>query len=250
MIGIKDKSPKFQITLEDLLDTVKGEDISKITENHKFSNPILSFIQAFEIDIGKEPVSDKVLFTLFKHWNKTTLFTQRSFNSQLELYIPSERKNKKYFYINKKFTEIAEKIEKIEQKRAKPRSKSKTAIKHFESFLQETGIGSGSLYVEWDILYYVYNRWCDDNRKICQFGERSFCDMCHLYFDHKMIARNSLVWFLLNNNIKKYITKEEVERWRQGRKKYAAKTETQNKNEIPHPKYQDQTLYFKKNKKK
>jgi hypothetical protein len=235
------KKKLHEITDEELLASLSGEDLSKPVE-FQFDNPVASFVQAFDIRTGKQLVADKLLLTLFKEWKRDSPINQRSFNMQLENYVVSVPKKRRYFLINKDALEIAKEVQKLVQKRSKPRYKSKAYITHFESFLSENELAPGSTYVEIDVLYYIYNRWCDNNRKKSQFGLGSFNDMCSLYFDIKQITGNDLNWVCVNSKVKELITKEEVQRWRLGRSRHAKNKETT----IPRIRYRKNTLHFQK----
>lgn len=241
------KKKIHEISDEELLKSLEGEDLGTSLE-YKYDNPVLSFVQAFKIEPGTVKVLDKLLYNLFKNWIRGLSFTQATFNYQLDNVIPFERNtSRKYYLVNKKAMELAKQAEQLKVKRSKPRHKSKVWITHFESFLSTTGLSPGDTYVESDILYYVYNRWCDENRRKSVLGRTSFTEMCHLHFECKHLDRNDINWFAVNNNIKALINKEEVKRWRQGRKRNAK----ENTNETPRKKYQSQVLYketFKKKK--
>jgi len=237
------KKKLHEISDEELLASLVGEDLSKESLEYKFDNPIASFVQAFKLEAGKEKVPARLLFNLFKNWTRGLAFNQSSFNYQLDSYLPTADTNQKVYLVNKKVLEISKQLDEILKKKRKPKYKSKVWITHFERFLSDTGLEPGTVYVEQDILYYVYNRWCDDNRKKSILGYISFGEMCGLVFDKKHLNVNDLNWIAVNEKIKELITAEEVQRWRLGRKRNAKK---ENSNADPAKKYQDKALYFQK----
>jgi hypothetical protein len=241
------KKAIHEISIEELLKSLDGEDLSKEAIAFSYTNPILSFIQTFELKAGKELVSDKVLHTLFKFWYKNEYIDQRSFNHRLGTYIPSHVSNRRYYHVNKNILELAQKTQELYLKRKRPRVKSKVWNTHFEKFLSDTGLEPGNVYVEMDILYYVYNRWCDDTRKKSHLAHESFSEICKLNFESKRICRNKISWVGVNEKIKDLITLEEVERWRQHRKTNGKENNSSYK---PYRPYQKEVLYQKKVKKK
>ncbi len=212
-----------ELSIEELLASLDGVDLINDKVEFSYDNPILSFIQAFNIVSGKNLISDKILYDLYKIWHKDTFIKQRDFNLRLGQYIPSKQSNRRFYFVDKKVLELAEKVQSIKEKHTLDRSKSIHWNKHFERFLAESGIESGELYVEGDILYYIYSRWCDSARLKQWLSYNSFLDICAMNFDHKRLAYSKFKWFGVNNKIKQSITKEEVKRWRKGRKKYGRK---------------------------
>lgn len=242
------KKPLHEISIDELLKSLENEDLSKEAISFSYTNPILSFIQTFELKAGKELVSDRVIHTLFKFWFKNEYINQRTFNYRMGAFIPSKTiGRKRYYLLDKNILELAQKTQELYFKHKRPRVKSKAWNTHFEKFMTDTGLESGTVFVEVDILYYVYNRWCDDTRKKSPLGYDSFRDICHLNFDSKRICRNKLPWFGVNDKIKDLITLEEVERWRQHRKTNGKENNSSYK---PYRPYQKEVLYQKKVKKK
>ncbi len=244
------KKKHHEISIEELLKSLENEDLSNEAIEFKFDNPVASFVQAFKLEPGREKIPDKLLFLLFKNWYKGASFTQRSFNGQLDLYLPANKGTHKYYAINRKILDLAKEVQLLQKKHSRPRHKSKAWVKHFETFLSENGLEPGNVYIERDILYYIYNRWCDDSRKKSGLSQRSFNDMCKLHFECKFLSRNTINWFGVNQKVKDLVTKEEVERWRSGRKKNGKKNTKENRNEVPYPKYKKEVLYYEKKVKK
>lgn len=212
-----------ELSLDELLGAIKGQEV--INENIKpsFKDPIVSFIQAFNITPGKELVSDSVLHRLFKMWHKDSFIDKKNFNFQLGKYIPSEVINRRFYKVNNNFSFVVKKIEDIEKKTQFAPTKYKGYTKHFDKFLEQNKLAAGNLYVESDILYYVYNRWCDEVRRKKPLGYLNFISFCELNFESKRLTESNVYWFGLNNNIKNLITRSEVDRWRQGRAKNGKK---------------------------
>lgn len=247
---MKPKLP-HEISVEELLKSLEGQDLVNDKTVFSYENPILSFIQTFKISSGKHTVSDKVLHDLFRFWNTTIVLDQRSFNIQLGKYIPSVLRNRRYYLVDKKVLELAQKVEELKKKHSSDRSRSIKWNKHFEKFLSDTEIEEGTLFIEVDILYYAYRRWCDDTRKKSWLSQESFANICKLNFNTKRISDSKLAWFGVNHKIKELITREEVERWREGRKQRGKEINKKDyRGASPRIKYRKEVLYPKKIKKK
>jgi hypothetical protein len=219
-------SKSKQDNIKELLEALENDKTPVSKEDTLFLNdPILAFVHAFKIQRGTRQVSSKLLFKLFRLWNPSIKIQQRDFNIKLSTYLPYFA-TKNYYRININMFKIANSIEKLLDKKSTDKTKSKTYHKRFEAFLLEHNLEEGLFYIEADILYYVYNRWCD-KKKRAAFGYTTFNDMCTLYFDRKRIHYSKLIFYGVNENIKNIVTKEEVTRWRQGRAKYGKRKHTE-----------------------
>lgn len=216
------KKLPHELELEELLSAIKNTDTSDI--KIQYDDPILSFTQAFKLTPGQDLVSSKVLYKLFKLWHPDTAFSNTNFSFQLSKYIPRQ---KEFYLVNKNFLSISKQIQDLLSEKKKDKTKSKTWSKHYHAFLEDTGIESGSLYVEADILYYLYNRWRDNNKRTTLLSYENFCKITNLHFEKKRLTESTKNWYGVSKNIKSLITREEVERWRESKnnakKKYIKK---------------------------
>lgn len=235
-----------ELSLDELLEAVKGQELVNDNIIPSFSDPIFSFTQAFNIVPGKELISDSVLHSLFRLWHRDSFIDIRNFNMQLGRYIPSEKRNRRYYRVNKKISETVRILQELKNKHTLNPTKYKGYHKHFEHFLSETGLDAGEVYVESDILYYIYNRWCDQIKRKSPLGYNNFCAFCSLNFESKRLSESNIHWYGVNNKVKELITRSEVDRWRQGRTRYA-KTEKNSSKASRNEK--EKTLYYKKQKK-
>lgn len=218
MTSARQKLPQ-ELDLKELLEIVKDAPNVK-NEKVDFNDPILSFAQAFNLRPGTRIVSDKLLYNLFKIWYPEALFDKRNFNTQLNNFIPSKMiGTRRYFTIDKNYIKISKYIQEGIQKKSQDVTKSKHFHNQFTRFLEDNDLKEGTVFIESDILYYIYNNWCDGkNNKPIQYN--AFLAICDLYFEPKRLMDNVLYFYGLNNSIKKLITTEKVNDWRQGRIKY------------------------------
>lgn len=197
-----------ELTDQDLIDLVENEIPFATTSN----DLILSFTLAFKLEEGPYKVQSKTLYKLFSLWNPHHGYNQASFSKELINYIPFKYSS---FNINIHPNNIGLAIEK--NKTTRNLTKSKHYHTHFTIFLEKTNIKPGKVFVENDIFYYLYNRWCDENRKKPMASE-VFDAICTLYFEKKnTFMSNDYNFFGVNEEIKSMVTKEEVSNWRNGR---------------------------------
>jgi len=238
---------KTELSLDELLDAIKGQELVNDKILPSFKDPIFSFTQAFNISPGTELISDHILHKLFKLWHRDSFIDLKNFNIQLGKYIPSERKNRRFYKVNKKISHTVKILEEIQNKHTLNPTKYRGYHRHFERFLSQNDIEAGEVYVESDILYYVYNRWCDEIGRKNPLGYNNFLSFCALNFEVKRMAESNIHWYGVNDKIKKLITRSEVERWRQGRTRYA---KTEKNRSRPDRNEKEKTLYYKKQVKK
>ena len=247
-----DQKLPHQLSIEQLLAALNS-DKDSINTTYDFDSPVLSFIQEFNIQHGEELVSDIVLYELFTQWYRQGAWNKRNFNFLLGKYIPSITKNRRYYQVNKATLELAQKVNTIVRSKKIDKRKSITWQKHFQKFIDETELEKGNkVWVEADILYYVYNRWLDKQAKPKGTIYKGFLDIMELHFDvQKRISKIQLYWFYISRNITKLITKEEIERWREGRRNKNGKTNEKYKKHSKkiQPKYKGKTLYPSKKEK-
>lgn len=202
-----------EIDLATLLASIEGEEFNSDVKPN-FDTPILSFIQAFNISQGKELVSDRILYNLFRTWHKDTFIDKKNFNTQFTKYFTYKQSDRKYFYVNKDFVSISNLIQEHTREHTLDKRKSRAWQKHFARFLDETKLKPGTIFLEADILYYVYTRWADSIRRKNLFSYYTFCQIVSLHFEKKILSVRNMAWFGISPEIKNLINKEEVARWR------------------------------------
>lgn len=217
-----------EFSVDDLLKQLDEKTVAepwKNTDHIKVSsNPILSFLQAYNIKIGTKKVKADTLYKLFRLWKKDTLIDKKNFNFQLHKYIMTGIiRNKLYVFMNKEMGDILMLIESIKKEHTLDRTKSKHFRLHFETFLKKHEIKEGKLRVESDILYHLYDTWCYKRGKH-PIPYNKFTTVCDLYLEYKSPGDQRLRYYYVDQSIKNYIDPTTVKNWREGRQKYGKKT--------------------------
>ena len=233
-----------ELSLEELLAAALTEDNQDESPEMEITseNPFISFLQTFNIKSGRQKVNVRSLYQFFVHWSGHYEITHVSFIAGIRKFISVSMINTcRYAHINISAYEFEDIVTKFKNFNRRKVGGSKFYIAHFNNFLNDTGIASGDIYVEYDILYYVYGRWCDSIRRKVPLSQGAFLRLCELHFDKKYLSVGFMPWFKINEQIKQLITKEEISRWREGRSKYGkVKTEKTNNKE---KRFQKQRLY-------
>lgn len=218
-----------ELSLEELLKVASTEESEEEVydkEVASIEDSYISFFQAFDIRPGKEPVSGLLLLELFHKWLPGTKTKQRTFYLILNKYLPRERRSiDRLYLIDQDFIKIKKHLEDIKRGKRFNRTKSSKWHEHTQKFLQQTGLDKGDLWVEADILYYIYNRWIDACRRKNPLGYETFKRFCKLIFPVKQ-ANSELPWFAVNHKLEELITKEEIIRWREGRLRHAKRSKS------------------------
>ena len=237
----KSKLPS-ELSLAELLEKVEGQDLTE--EYHKVSlnDPVLSFIQHFKISEGTHSISVRDLHKLYKLWESGKKLTLNAFTFHLNHYLPGKKIGANTFFkVNLDILELVKKIE--ENSKNRNLFNSIVIHKHFEKFLRDTDLKPGGVWVEGDILYYIYNNWCDKVKRKQPLTYVYFIGFCELNFDKKTLS--GMEWFRVSQSVKQQIKPEEVARWRQGRlKRYGKKDEASSK------KFKREETLYQKNQKK
>lgn len=218
-----------------LLDNLQPEDKAKPSQ----FNPVLSFLQAFNITHGNEPIRDVLLYRLFKLWSPDSLIDKTNFIKQLNLYIERKAPQSRFYLINASVIKISEDLISLAEQKRRDKTKSKHFNNHFLRFLDNTKLSEGKHFVEGDILYYVYNNWWDKARTKTFLGINQFLLFCDLHFTKKRLSNSKLYWYGVSDAIYQLIDEQSVLNWREGRKRKYAKEGYQK----PYKKYRKKTIY-------
>jgi hypothetical protein len=219
-------SPKLinEYSVEELLKLMDSskEDVTQKSEEEYVNNESIRFLAYYDIKPGNHRISTKLLFKLFKSWTKDRSYKYENFVrdlfSQLEIKNTTFRREKyQYFKINKNILNITRYLEESKPKKIIFR-KTMFYKKFMEEFLEQHNIKAGPIFVEADILYYLFDYYNQKKTRRMVSYER-FVSLCHLYFESKQLGFGS-TWFGVNESIKSLITEEWVKTWRQGRVKY------------------------------
>lgn len=195
------KLPK-DITDQALLDALKSQD-ENLPAVLEYFNDVVPFISHFNIGVGTELVTNKLIYWLYTKWSKEPL-SKSGFFQEFSKYIPAHNSNYK---INVSSLTLSEAAYKMIQKKVRDPLKTKKGKFDFDQFLERYSIQKGNKWVPSYLIYYYYRHWADSLKKK-PLSLESFTQFCKLYFEHKKPAPKQ-VYFKLNNQFeRKYLDKE------------------------------------------
>lgn len=210
-----------ELSIEELLKALdeKPSDSKERIDSH---DDMFNFIQAFDMRRGTYKVTGILLYELYIMWTKEKKISKQAFNIRFkkyfEFYNTSKKLTSDHYKLNKSVFDIAKQLEKYRKPKPYKNVKGKAVQKIFVEFIEKHNITRGSLYVESDVFYHVYDTYMYNNkRKSLEYTR--FINLCRLFFDYKYFDGSDLIWFGLSDNIKNYISPQGVANWRQGRKK-------------------------------
>lgn len=210
------KNPN-QIADEELLKLLENLDETEEEIKVGFDSSVLAFVQAFNLKPGKDRISKKQLYKLYKLWNKgVKKLTQKSFTIELSYYLDHINN---FFLLDQSLVTVGSFVQEQKNKNKQDKTKSKYWHTHFQAFLNDTKLEEGSNYIELEIIYFIYQLWRRKTKKKTDISRLNFTKILDLYFDLRHVSSNSHLWVGVNDQIKNLITKSEVERWRKTRGK-------------------------------
>jgi hypothetical protein len=200
-----------ELTDEELLKALDNADKqSNDAEDLPQSTDIPHFLSFFNIRPGDNKVLAKAIFQLYKAWSKTPEDFNK-FCRVMPLYVESKlgTYSRTYYLIDKTAFAISGEIEKILLSNTVDKRTSVRYRQHFESFLKARDITSGKIWINMDIVFYLYDLWVVKRYKRNPIGRAEFTKMCKVYFESKR-TWNKDTWIRLSASIYNHITKEKI----------------------------------------
>lgn len=213
-----------QLTDEEILALLNSDEVEESSvQIFDYKDDIVPFLSFYNITPGDSPVSKKLLYKLYKAYSKEPL-DQLNFNVQVGRFVSPSRD---HFNLNLDNFAISNHIYQAEKKRDK--TKSLTFQKHFNWFITERGVESGSHWIEGFILFFIYKDFCKSRRVNPRFGYVNFHKFLKLHFQYKRINGNRSLWFKVNQEIAQFYTEEEKDVIRNARTKEKRRNEEEGK---------------------
>jgi hypothetical protein len=221
------KNIPTEISTQELLELIKTlpeepvepkPQLAVAKEEYVPKDVVLSFVMAFEIKIGEDKVYTRNLYKLFKLWSESDV-SLKTFTTRLSILIPSTYEyGKTYFYINKNWLNIAKIIDEKKVKKTRHQYIPLNSIKKINKWLKSSNLKTGDIYIEADILFFVFDTWCY-RRKESTPRLVSFTRYMKRIFNNKKFNEDHQTWFGVDEQIYNCITDEAVRNWRYYREK-------------------------------
>jgi hypothetical protein len=211
-----------QLTEEELLEQLQKEEHDTTAEVVDADDDILSFIAAFGITYGTTKVKIATLRSLYLHWSKNPI-PKYAFSLRLGS-IFEITKGKIYIHQNGLF--FKKEISKWKSIKKRYKVKSPKWHNHFQAFLKHYNLKKGPVYIEGDMLYWLYDKWQYGRGKKSLLSVRTFGEFCLSYLNDKKRTPYSIMYgvsleiynHLSPETVLKFRTQKK-EHWNETRKK-------------------------------
>jgi hypothetical protein len=216
MASTKPRLPS-EISVEELLNSL--EDSTEESSLQDINDDIVSFLLAYGIKPGPNPVQKSLFYSLYRKWSKNPL-EKSKFYFRIKKFLITHQKGPNLFYlIDKDVFKVTEEIQKFVLSGSINKTKSKKHKTHFENYLKKYNISPGDFYVESYILYYLYDKWVYSINKKTPLGEDQFFNFCKLYFNQKRNSVSRISWFGVDKeSFLKVMPYDKMEKLRESRK--------------------------------
>lgn len=202
-----------QLTEQELLDLLNSEDVPESTvQIFDYKDDIVPFMGFYNITPGTSPVSKKLIYKLYKTYSKEPL-DSLNFTIQLGKFVSHDRD---HFLVNLDNFAISNHIYEAEKTREK--TKSISYQKHFNWFIDNAGVQTGSSWVEGFLIFHQYKDFCRERRVTPKLGYVNFHKFLKLHFQYRRVKENRALWFRVNYETANKYTEQEKEVIRDGRK--------------------------------
>lgn len=198
------KKSAHTLDTDELLDLLDNKEVVEDT-TIEYKNDVLSFISTFALEAGTEKIKQHTLFTIYKVWSKEPL-KKTAFLSQMRGYFEiTTIRHSTAFLINQsaiKLTHAAYKFYSNENFRLT----SKPWAKHFENFLKFHNLSPGKRWINGNILYFIYDKYCHatglDKNAASYMAKDTFLLYCKVYLEFKTTTKGVL--YAISDNIQSF----------------------------------------------
>lgn len=212
-----------QLSEQELLEQLQNEEKDSTTETIDSQDDILSYLASFNITNGTTKVLSSVLYKLYKEWSRQPL-ERMSFSIRLGQILVRDNR---YFLINHDSIALNKELAKWRTAKKKYKVKSPKWHNHFKAFLNHYGLKKGPVYLEGDMIYWLYDKWeYNRGKKGRSLNRTAFGSFCKLHFGEEKRTPYSRMYGV-STEIYNHLSPETVlkfrtikrEHWNETRKK-------------------------------
>lgn len=221
-----------KVSVEDLLAAATSLDESQEVEVSTDTSDVLSFVMAYGLKPGDYQVTNRLLYSLYRHWAKNPI-SRQSFAMELGKYIIPDSRG--YHFVDRPAFKVSQEVEKYLIKSTRSATKVKSYKRHFDNYLKKYSLKPGDYYIETFVLYYLYDKWTYGIKKKRPLGQNQFTSLCELYFKKKRNNNSRVMYFGIDRKaLFQVITLKQIVNIRNGRRKrYGRKKQPKNPKEVP-----------------
>jgi hypothetical protein len=171
---------------------------------YNWPTDVMEFISFYNLKSGTDPVTTKLLYKLYSRWSQNPII-KKALSDTLTDIFPSVRYGRSVMILlNKDVLNISNELYKYLESIDK--TKNKDWAKHFTTYLDHYSIKKGGLFINNNVLYNLYDKWCYKNHSKHLLGPKQFNKFCKLFFKHKVIKDQ--LWYAVDDSIKTHLTED------------------------------------------
>jgi hypothetical protein len=214
---MESKRPPNKLSDNELLDILNRtslEDKDRIKIEDSSDNDILRFISFYEIEEGKHFVSSSLMYKLYKAWSRGMSLSSQ-FGHQFSQYFSKYQIGLSYGYLlNIDKLKVSKQL--FNYLNADSKIQKTVRKTHVANFIKKYGIKRGTFEIDLHSLYYLYDKWTYSYKKKVPLSKFVFFNVMKLFLSTNPLTGHNKTYFLIDETILNYITREEIERIQKG----------------------------------
>ena len=206
---MESKKLNSKLSEEELL-TAINSDSPETSRLPPHVEEVINFLTHFGIEEGKHSVTTELLFKLYFNWSKAPM-PRKIFAETMKLYIP---KTNLVYKINlDKFNITKQLYNYLASGRKRKIDISPTVKQKLKKFQTHYGIKPGNHWVEFEVLYYLYDKWVYKNKSNHGISKPNFKAILNVLFETRLISKygKSFNVYRVDPCILNHVTEEEIE---------------------------------------
>ena len=190
------------------------------SDNVKHADNVVEFLSFYNIKHGKNLVSHRLLYRLYKSWTKQAK-SVREFCAVIAIYLKPDGKG--YYYISENSLNLSKEAQKLLKHKLEDRTKVPQFKKHFDAYIEHYKLKPGKFFLEAFILFDLYDQFVYETKRKYGHGYETFIKFCRLYFESEKLDKEQHIFFGIDESIKDFITDEQITHLRKNKKLYGKK---------------------------
>ena len=196
--------------VEELLKRLETSD-EDVDYRNPHENDVMEFIAFFGIEQGDFKVTTNLLYRIYRGWSKLKI-SSKSFLHTFSYYVIVEKGNA---FLDKQAFKLTD--EAYQYLLGAHNTNSLTRVpkvrQHFSAYLSHYKITSGTNWIEFQVLYYLYDKWAYKNKTKRPLAQKPFKRFLSDNFERKIVK--NIYWYKVSD-LSASITQKEIDEIRQG----------------------------------
>lgn len=215
-----------QLTDDELLNQLDKEsnDQDSSTEVVGYKNDVLSFCANFNIIRGSKVVKKALLWSLYKYWTKDSVGRYDFYREMSgHFYSNTSRgKNGAYYKINRDSIDLSKELGLLMDTQKLYKVKSTRWNLHFSAFMKQFELEKGDIWIEVQILFWLYDKWLWARNKKLNMSYVQFLRFVEKNFTTKITSHKR--YAKVGDTVFNHVEKDFIREFREKKKRPIKKT--------------------------